>query len=470
MQVVSTDPALRGPITLDIQCPGLCAPPAGDACADAPFFDCNGSVAFENFGAHVEPSDPLFSCRIDTPPGPGQGVGSVWRRFVAPATSAKISLNSSSSTLDTLLAVYSGTCGDLTELACSDDEGDFHLSELAVDGLTVGETYYVQVASLDRFEVGRMVLALQCPNPAPPNDVCGAATELGPLPAFDELNVRRALADTHFCGTNFSTQRGVWYRVTGTGNVLTATTCHEFTNQQRTQISVFCGDCETLECVTGARSGFCVIGGRPGPPSATVSWCSQEGASYLLNVGTDRDDSVGGRRIHFEVVDTGEPCTAEVDCLPTGRCCLLDGTSTDVTADECEALGGLFGGDGTSSTIEVLGDGGFEAGPVVGPWTEASTNFGSPLCEIQRCGFGGGSGPRSGRYWAWFGGTFAFEQSSLEQDLVIPEGSSTLEFHLENPISERQRRGLPARSDRRSDPLRGLRRGIRRTRVTDTSP
>ncbi|MFQ5577576.1 MAG: hypothetical protein ACE5G8_11395, partial [Anaerolineae bacterium] len=63
-------------------------------------------------------------------------------------------------------------------------------------------------------------------------------------------------------------------------------------------------------------------------------------------------------------------------------------------------------------------DGGFEAGPNGGTWNEFSTNFGTPICDVFTCGFGNGTGPRSGLYWAWFGGFGGgLEDGSVDQDI-----------------------------------------------------
>lgn len=57
------------------------------------------------------------------------------------------------------------------------------------------------------------------------------------------------------------------------------------------------------------------------------------------------------------------------------------------------------------TSTDLLGkDSGFEAGTPNPYWTEASINFGSPLCTVATCGSGGGTGPHTGSWWAWFGG------------------------------------------------------------------
>lgn len=86
-----------------------------------------------------------------------------------------------------------------------------------------------------------------------------------------------------------------------------------------------------------------------------------------------------------------------------------------------------------SGTIVL--DGGFEAGTPNPIWNEASTNFGTPLCSVGFCGTGGGTGPRSGLWWTWFGGTSVNEEGSVDQDVTIPVGTATLTFWLEVPVA-----------------------------------
>jgi hypothetical protein len=105
------------------------------------------------------------------------------------------------------------------------------------------------------------------------------------------------------------------------------------------------------------------------------------------------------------------------------------------TADDCAAQGGSYLGDGTSCSADFMVDGGFEAGTPSPFWTEASTNFGTPICDPFFCGFGGGTGPRSGNFWSWFGGIPLNEVGSVEQALTIPVGASSLDFFLEIPVS-----------------------------------
>ena len=99
------------------------------------------------------------------------------------------------------------------------------------------------------------------------------------------------------------------------------------------------------------------------------------------------------------------------------------------------AVGGLVFLIATSINAAVS-DGGFEAGTPNPSWLENSTNFGTPLCTIGTCGQGGGTGPHTGDWWAWFGGVGGlYEEGSLYQQVFIPNGTANLNFWFENPVS-----------------------------------
>jgi subtilisin family serine protease len=77
-------------------------------------------------------------------------------------------------------------------------------------------------------------------------------------------------------------------------------------------------------------------------------------------------------------------------------------------------------------TNYMIQDGSFELGTATPHWTQGSTHFGTPLCNAI-CG---GDGPRTGAYWAWFGGTLQAEQGFLQQQKRIAPGPKQLTFWL----------------------------------------
>lgn len=77
----------------------------------------------------------------------------------------------------------------------------------------------------------------------------------------------------------------------------------------------------------------------------------------------------------------------------------------------------------------LVEDGSFEDGSPNAFWNEASTNFGTPLCNGATCGTGGGTAnPNTGAWFVWFGGIPFPETGSVSQDVTFPNGAATLSF------------------------------------------
>lgn len=84
-----------------------------------------------------------------------------------------------------------------------------------------------------------------------------------------------------------------------------------------------------------------------------------------------------------------------------------------------------------------VADPGFEGGSPNAAWDEASTNFGTPICDEGACGTGGAAaGPNSGSFWVWFGGIGAAETGSVSQSVTFPNGSADLTFMLNVPACD----------------------------------
>jgi len=94
--------------------------------------------------------------------------------------------------------------------------------------------------------------------------------------------------------------------------------------------------------------------------------------------------------------------------------------------------------DGVESEVLRSGafvqDPGFEEGTPNPAWNEFSTNFGTPICSLEPCGTGNGSGPKSGDWWVWFGGFDEFEEGRVSQVVTVPPGEPVLTFGIEIPV------------------------------------
>jgi uncharacterized repeat protein (TIGR01451 family) len=87
-----------------------------------------------------------------------------------------------------------------------------------------------------------------------------------------------------------------------------------------------------------------------------------------------------------------------------------------------------------NEALNPLSDPGFEGGIPSSAWEEVSLTYGTPLCSVSRCGNGAGTSlPRTGEWWAWFGGAAGPETAYLEQEMIMPAGGEAfLSFWLWN--------------------------------------
>jgi cysteine-rich repeat protein len=134
---------------------------------------------------------------------------------------------------------------------------------------------------------------------------------------------------------------------------------------------------------------------------------------------------------------------------------VTEGTCGDSLLDSGEGCddGNILDGDGCSAFCQVedgfectepipgqvingVPEGGFEAGTPNIVWAEASSNFGTPICDVAVCGTGTGTGPNRGESWIWFGGIAANEVGSVEQTLVFETTDAMLTFAVEQILCD----------------------------------
>ncbi|MDO8631373.1 MAG: hypothetical protein Q7R41_12865, partial [Phycisphaerales bacterium] len=181
--------------------PGFCCHGGVGTCVGDPF---NGEGCVEQ----VECS-PGF-CTSMTPSPGKQGVGTVWFKFVQPNgfTSARINTcTSNSPALDSLVQAFKvgdnttpdSACRSLSVIGCNDDtpgcSSSGRNSDLCLQNLVPGETYYIALAAKTKSTRGqyRVAVSAGC-NPSSgvlPNDYCPAASTItdGETPFFINVNV-----------------------------------------------------------------------------------------------------------------------------------------------------------------------------------------------------------------------------------------------------------------------------------------
>lgn len=140
-------------------------PPANDLCSGATALtvDANtcttmtmGDNSFATDSGEVSPTCASY-----------QG-GDVWFAVTVPASgeiSIETSTVTSSNVSDTGLAVYSGTCGSLTQIECNDDGGASFFSKIELTGQNPGDVLYVRVWEYGNNRFGQFNICAWDPSP-----------------------------------------------------------------------------------------------------------------------------------------------------------------------------------------------------------------------------------------------------------------------------------------------------------------
>ena len=125
---------------------------------------------------------------------------------------------------------------------------------------------------------------------------------------------------------------GVWYKVTGTGRSLRATTCLPGTNHA-TQIHVFSGSCESLSCISVEANNYIACSNplATSTYSATVNWYAEKDNEYFVLVGS-RDGSIGNFELEITPFDpvSNDQCS---DATSLSLDSQISGSTTDATVD-----------------------------------------------------------------------------------------------------------------------------------------
>lgn len=155
--------------------------PANDLCASATPLTINGTTCTNTLGTNLGATAsgttaPAPSCGNATTPGT---LVDVWYSVVVP-TNGNVTVTTSAATGslvdDTVIELYTGTCGALTSIGCNDDIslGVNSFSTLALTGLTPGATVYVRVRTYGATANGQF-------------NICATTTATLPPPTYATL-------------------------------------------------------------------------------------------------------------------------------------------------------------------------------------------------------------------------------------------------------------------------------------------
>ena len=285
--------------TICVTTPAIPGPPANDNCAGAINLNPGNSCSpyLQNAaGATLSPqSTPICGGNLND---------DVWFKFTAAQTSSIIQATGQGA-YDMAITAYSGSCVTTTFLDCINNTGPGQTETLTLNGLTIGQTYFLRVYD---FAAGVPVNANisicvvnVIPPPVPTNDLCDDAIPMncGDIVFGQNSNGGTSGGDpVAVCGGMTTAGiNGIWYRTTGNGDYFRVSTCNGTTFN--TKVAVYSGSCGTITCVasnddfTGCGSG----------QQSQVSWQSVSGTDYFILVG-----GLGGVQGIFQLKLECFPC------------------------------------------------------------------------------------------------------------------------------------------------------------------
>jgi len=149
-----------------------------DLCAGAPLLTVSASCSYSNYTLAGGWGAELPS------PGCGTNYRDGFFRFVATSTSTTVTVTDNIAGPDPILAVYSGSCGSLTAMGCSNNGNN--MNEQVTIATTIGTTYYIAIMRNNNANTNALSGQVCVSQVAPPltNTNCSTATQICSTTAF----------------------------------------------------------------------------------------------------------------------------------------------------------------------------------------------------------------------------------------------------------------------------------------------
>lgn len=344
--------ATAGPYTLTVSQ----APPSNDACSGATTLTTSGGSATATANNVCATDDGLT-------PSCGATSKDLWWLFTTTASQAgNWRIDTCGSAIDTVLTVYTGVCGTLTEVAsgCNDDATGIPCSgpQSAVTvSLAASTTYRVRVASKGVTAGGAITLNVLYAAP-PANDNCTGATGISPGSPGTPVagNTTFATNDgSASCDPGGVTSRDIWYQVVlstalPANQNLVIDTCGSAVD---TVLSVYTGACGSLTEI--ACNDDC--GGSPcGATSSCVTLSGLSAGTYVIRV-SDKGLGAGGvTSIKASFVTVNDLCAGAISITcPSVTTGTTVGATIDSSAPSCAAVAPSITNNSGSAAITAPG-------------------------------------------------------------------------------------------------------------------
>lgn len=191
------------------------------------------------------------------------------------------------STMGVQLAIFDGDCNDqdgMSLLACEESAYNNDNGTLTVPNLTIGNEYFIYIDGVYGSQCDYTWTPVGGVAITPPNDTCGNATLIACGDLDTSNNILASNIDAPASCNGLTPNVGVWYKYVGNGTDVTLSTDNITTNFD-TQIFLYSGDCDNLECIDSDDDSGVTSG------TSQIEFEAEDGTDYYIYVGGDDSSS-----------------------------------------------------------------------------------------------------------------------------------------------------------------------------------
>lgn len=271
-------------------------PPVNDEPCDAITVNVNSSCVFETFSN----ASATATLGYPDPTCANYQGGDVWFQVTVPAGGALIFDSNTGVITDGGMAIYSGDCNNLTQIACDDDSSPNGLMpQITLYNLTPGESLWIRFWEYGGNNNGTFQLCVTTPPPPPANDNCIDAVSLTVNP---DLNCAATITGTTISASPSvapvpdptcqvaGANDDVWYSFVATSTAHTISFTNVTGNVTDLASELYSGTCDGLVSVGCFNPNVYSVGGLTvGTTYYLRVWTvstSTNGANYTLCIGT----------------------------------------------------------------------------------------------------------------------------------------------------------------------------------------
>ncbi|RYY35926.1 MAG: T9SS type A sorting domain-containing protein [Sphingobacteriaceae bacterium] len=342
--VIPTTPNPTGTRTIVV-------PPSNDNCSTPTALTVNADLNC-TVSTNGTTLNATQSSEVPVPTCSATGINDdVWYTFVATAVNHNIVLSAATNT--TVINVYSGSCGALTNLGCLTSASG------AINGVlptTIGTTYYIRVYSsvATATTSTNFTLCINTPPPPPANDVCSGAIVIPPTGPFPYLT--GATTNTYASATGdpaascqANTNRGVWYSFTpSTTGFYTISTCQS--------------DAPLSTITDNVMAIFTSAAGCTGPFTQLASGCDDDACNTLANQAVISNVTLTAGTTYYILVYGFSTNLGDVQLRISAPVACATPTNVAVVSGSLTASGANISWTGTGTYILEYGPTGFTPG------------------------------------------------------------------------------------------------------------